>query len=88
MYVFACVVQASLACVCVGAPSFFCGARQSTHRVAVVVYRLIFISWLVYGPRDGILKTGSPSLPNLNPGNCEQTIYGVHNRWGLNVETQ
>jgi len=37
MYMFACGVQLSLACVCIGAPSFFLGARQSTHRVAVVV---------------------------------------------------
>jgi len=37
MYMFACGVQSSLAFVCIGAPSFFFGARQSTHRVTVVI---------------------------------------------------
>ena len=36
IYMFACGLQFSLACVCVGVFSFFLGARQSQHRVAIV----------------------------------------------------
>jgi len=77
-------------CVLTRLLSFFWGASintQSSSSCLLVVYGLISISGSVYGTRDGIPEMGSPSLPNVNLGDCARPINGVHTRWKLNVRT-
>ena len=62
MYMFACGVQSSLACVCVGAPSFFFGASQSTHSVAAVV------QWQYM---DSSLSLGQYMDPEMRSQRCD-----------------